>query len=166
MITSYNSNYRVTRFFCRFTCLRFRRNLMYNGVLFQRKKEKCTDCGREFAYRKDLKAHSARQHGAVMFPCDKCQMAFPSNQLYQRHRRICVQDLKVECDRCQKLFTTRTDMLRHQIQLHNTSSNEWCKCGANNTTQANNLFSQLDLLFCDEILLMYNRTFCTNFKEP
>uniref|UniRef100_A0A6V7I3Z0 C2H2-type domain-containing protein n=1 Tax=Bracon brevicornis TaxID=1563983 RepID=A0A6V7I3Z0_9HYME len=86
---------------------------------------RCKYCSKEFAYRKEWKAHQKARHyenmvndpDVVKFTCDSCDKSYFDRDVYTQHlrRHRAMQDGKYKCPYCSKL-TASSFVLKNHIQ--------------------------------------------------
>ncbi len=97
----------------------------------------CSECGRRFAAKKNLKQHVKSVHQNVTFSCGKCDKQFSRASNKKRHEQKCKQQGTGQstpshlCSECQQTFSSVFNLNRHKLERHALVNFPCSKCRRN-----------------------------------
>ncbi|XP_060520938.1 zinc finger protein 501-like [Cylas formicarius] len=94
--------------------------------LGSRKKNSCSECGKNFRKPSLLKMHYDSHHLEKKFNCEQCPKRFGTDYLLQQHRRIHTGERPFRCEICGKAFTSRSTLCTHR-KIHGTEKTYMCE---------------------------------------
>ncbi|XP_043516210.1 zinc finger protein 484-like [Frieseomelitta varia] len=94
-------------------------------------RHRCKSCSQTFRLRKDLKEHSERVHGPVLYPCTICEYKSNNRWTLKDHFiRKHTSSFDYSCAVCGKQFKIKNDMVQHAKQMHSNAPPIICTvCG-------------------------------------
>lgn len=84
----------------------------------------CSECGKSFRYRSDLRRHFARHTALKPHACPRCGKGFKHSFNLANHLRSHTGERPYRCSACPKGFRDSTGLLHHQVS---PASHEWLK---------------------------------------
>lgn len=84
----------------------------------------CSECGKSFRYRSDLRRHFARHTALKPHACPRCGKGFKHSFNLANHLRSHTGERPYRCSACPKGFRDSTGLLHHQVSL---GSQTWLK---------------------------------------
>uniref|UniRef100_A0A5F8A9N4 Flt3-interacting zinc finger protein 1 n=1 Tax=Macaca mulatta TaxID=9544 RepID=A0A5F8A9N4_MACMU len=75
----------------------------------------CTECGKSFRYRSDLRRHFARHTALKPHACPRCGKGFKHSFNLANHLRSHTGERPYRCSACPKGFRDSTGLLHHQV---------------------------------------------------
>ncbi len=77
----------------------------------------CSQCGKDFHYKRRYDVHMRVHTGGKPFACDVCGKRFKEKANYKRHMRVHTGEKPFACDVCSKRFTEQGTMKKH-MKVH------------------------------------------------
>lgn len=77
----------------------------------------CSECGKSFRYRSDLRRHFARHTALKPHACPRCGKGFKHSFNLANHLRSHTGERPYRCSACPKGFRDSTGLLHHQVSL-------------------------------------------------
>ncbi|KAG7488455.1 hypothetical protein MATL_G00032780 [Megalops atlanticus] len=74
----------------------------------------CSQCGKCFTRKNDLKVHQRSHTGEKPYPCTECGRRFVCSDVLKRHLRIHTGERPYSCSQCGKSFSVLYNLTRHE----------------------------------------------------
>ena len=108
-----------------------------NSCVVVLEKFACSQCGRAFNAKSNLKAHLRIHSGEKPFACSQCGKAFAHKSTLNRHLRIHSGERPFSCSQCGKAFSQNGDLTKH-LRIHSGEKPFACsQCGKSFAQTAN-----------------------------
>ena len=80
----------------------------------------CSQCGKTFTFRHEMRRHKKNKHENLRFSCDVCASEFCSMSNLNRHKVMCQRPRTTgyNCTRCNKVLSSTSGLERHKSQQH------------------------------------------------
>ncbi|KAM4524927.1 uncharacterized protein PAE49_001045 isoform 2-T2 [Odontesthes bonariensis] len=99
------------------------------GCNTARKSFSCSECSKQFLFKKSLKTHMRVHTGEKPFGCDVCGKRFNQNAILKTHMRVHTGEKPFSCDFCAKRFNQVSNLKVH-IRVHTMEKPYTCDdCG-------------------------------------
>ncbi|XP_043831401.1 zinc finger protein 2-like isoform X1 [Dromiciops gliroides] len=100
-----------------------------SSIQDKKKVYKCSECGKDFQHKVNLRQHCRVHTGEKTFECNQCGKAFHQKGDFRRHCRIHTGERPFKCGDCGKAFSWSTALTGHQ-RIHTGEKPHECKeCG-------------------------------------
>ena len=95
-------------------------------------KYQCDECGKQFKYKRSMKAHKAIHNDPIIYDCDICSRQYKSYSSLKRHAldAHATATNTFECKVCFQMFRSKNLLARHIRRQHKVSKTLDCdRCG-------------------------------------
>ncbi|CAL4130527.1 unnamed protein product [Meganyctiphanes norvegica] len=81
----------------------------------KKKHYQCSECGKKFSYKCDLRVHLMTHTGEQPYKCSQCDKAFSMLRNQKSHMKTHSDEKPYQCSQCEKSFSMKSKLKSHLL---------------------------------------------------